>query len=162
MLLFSPRWLFLIPGILSILIGAALGIRIYMGTFEIGQFRLDINTMIYSGALILIGFQSVCFAVFSKVFAIQEGLMKPDLRLNKIFKVINLEVGLVIGLLLIIAGGSAFGRILSIWKDTGFSNMNPLESVRIVFPSAMAFVLGFQIIFSSFFLSVLGLKLDRK
>src|SRR5690606_10708349 len=101
--LFSPKWLFLYPGFLSMLFGVILGTRIIIGTFQVGIFKLDINSLIYAGAFSLIGFQSIAFAVFTKIFAMQEGLLPPDLRLNKLFKYITLEVGLLIGFSLITA-----------------------------------------------------------
>lgn len=162
MLLFSPRWLFLYPGFFSIFLSFILGCRIIMGTFQVGIFNLDINTLIYSGALLLIGFQSVCFAIFTKIFSIQEGLHHSDPKLDKLFKYITLETGIIIGSTLFLLGLGALIYEFSLWQKLGFAELNPAEVVRITYPSSIAMVLGFQIILSSFFLSVLGLKLDRK
>jgi glycosyltransferase involved in cell wall biosynthesis len=161
MFLFSPRWLFLYPGFVLILFSTLLGARIIMGTLNIGFLKLDLNSLIYAGAFLLMGFQAICFAVFTKVFAIQEGLLPQDPKFNKLFDYISLETGLVAGAALLGAGLFGLVHEFLAWKETGFAALDPLVSIRVTFPSAMALVLGIQVIFASFFLSVLGLKLER-
>lgn len=160
MFLFSPRWLFLYPGMIVMALGAFLGLAVYQKPWTLGSFHLDINSLIYSGAMVLIGFQSVAFAFFTKIFATQVGLLPPDLRLNRLFKFVSLETGLVIGSLLLIFGFYGFYNGFSIWQQAGFINLDSRQMVRITFPSALSLILGFQIILSSFFFSVLGLRID--
>jgi glycosyltransferase involved in cell wall biosynthesis len=161
MLVFSPRWLFLIPGLLLMAMGSAAAVRIWAAPLLVGSVGFDIGTLIYALAFISIGFQSVTFAVFTKVFAIAEGLMPEDPRLNRLFRVITLETGLLLGA--VITGAGLFGTwsAVSEWSLAGFGELNPSEAVRSIAPSAFAISLGFQIILSSFFLSVLGLRIDR-
>jgi hypothetical protein len=160
MLLFSPRWLFLYPGMVIMITGLILGITIYPGTWTIGSFNLDVNSLIYSGAMVLIGFQSVSFAFFTKIFATQVGLLPTDARLNRLLKFITLETGLVVGSVILSLGVAGLFVGLSIWKKAGYINLNPQEMVRLTFPSALAMTLGFQIILSSFFFSVLGMRIE--
>ena len=97
LLLFSPRWLFLYPGALLMLVGLAVGAWILPGPRTIGGVSFDVHTLTYAAAAVLIGFQSIAFAVFTKVFAINEGLLPEDPRFHKLFTTITLEVGLLVG-----------------------------------------------------------------
>jgi hypothetical protein len=107
---------------------------------------------------ILIGFQSVVFATFTKVFAISEGLLPEDPRLARMFRYITLEVGLILGILLIFAGAGAWILGLEYWRIREFGPLDPEKTLRIVIPGVVCFTLGFQIVLSSFFLSVLGMS----
>jgi glycosyltransferase involved in cell wall biosynthesis len=154
LLLYSPRWLFLYPGLLLMLLGLMFGLWLLPGARGI----FDIHTLLFAATAILVGFQAVAFAIFTKVFAISEGLLPEDRRLNRIFRYINLEVGLIVGgaLLLIGIAGSIYA--FSAWEANLFGPLEPSQTMRIVIPSVTCIALGVQMIFSSFFLSVLGLK----
>jgi hypothetical protein len=104
------------------------------------------------------GFQAVLFAVFSKVFAISEGLLPEDERLTRLFRYVTLEVGLISGAVLIFtgAGGSLFA--LWVWEKESFGPLQPTQTFRIVIPAVLMILLGGQLILSSFLLSVFGLK----
>ena len=158
LLLFSPRWLFLYPGLALFGFGTFLMAWLVTQPRTIGSFTLDVNTLFYAALSMILGNQSVVFAIFTKVFAISEGLMPDDPKLNRAFKFFNLEVGLMIGALLILAGfaGSIFALIY--WGNVSFGSLNPSNSLRVVIPSGTMLAIGFQIILSSFFLSILGLK----
>ncbi len=158
LLLYSPRWLFLYPGMALLAAGIfTLGLLLPRPVL-FGRVVLDIHTMLYAGIAILIGFQSVAFAMFSKTFAISEGLLPRDPKLAKMFRYISLETGLAIGVCLMAAG--ALGTLYAVgrWEAQSFGNLDPALTMRIVIPSAVSFTLGIQIIFSSFFMSVLGLR----
>lgn len=157
MLLYSPRWLFLIPGLLLTLIGLVLGVRLYVGELHLGGVTLDVSTLVYSAAAVLVGAQAVMFAVFAKAFAISQGLLPEDSRFGRLLRYVSLEVGLVAGGLLLFAGMlGAFSATYG-WASTGFGNLDPRAAIRAVVPSMVALALGFQIVFASFFLGVLGL-----
>ncbi|MGC8743013.1 MAG: glycosyltransferase family 2 protein [Verrucomicrobiia bacterium] len=158
MLLYSPRWLFLYPGLFLMLFGIFISLWLLPSPRKVGNLVLDIHTLLYGAIAILIGYQIILFAVFTKVFAIAEGLLPPDERMNKAFKYIKLETGLLIGAILSVAGiaGSIYSVIC--WQKTGFGPLQPSEMLRMIIPSIIALMLGIQTIFSSFFLSVLGMK----
>lgn len=150
LLLYSPRWLFLYPGLLLMVIG-------FVSTlWLLGSPK--VHSLLYSATAIIIGFQVVTFAIFTKAFAISENLLPEDQKLRRFFRYINLEVGLVIGLifLLIGIGGTIFA--LMTWESTKFGSLDPAVTMRIVIPSVTCLALSIQMIFSSFFLSVLGLN----
>lgn len=162
MLLYSPRWLFLLPGIGALLIGIVLGAMLLKGPKYYGGVAFDVHTMLYAAALVLLGFQAVAFAVFTKVFAMAEGLLPDDPRFNSLFKYITLETGLLVGLLLLVAGIAGSVWAVTIWSHRSFGEIrDPSETLRIVICSVTALTLGFEIILASFFLSVLGLRVRR-
>lgn len=156
-LMCSPRWLFLIPGSVLILLGL-IGYGIAMPGVTIWGARFDAHTLLFASLAILCGYQSILFAIFTKTFAITEGLIPPDPRMNRFFELVNLEKGLIIGL-----GGLIFGMILLLaavnqWWDTGFGLLNYAYTMRWVIPGVTLTALGFQTILSSFFVSILGMR----
>jgi hypothetical protein len=161
LLLYSPRWLFLYPGAALMLLGTAMGLWLIPGGRTLFGVTFDVHTLLYASAAIVIGFQSVVFAVFTKVYGVQEGLMPANESLDRLFRYVTLETGLLSGGLLI-AGGLAFSVwALSDWGARAFGALDPQETLRIVIPGATSLVLGFQIVLSSFFLSVLGMARRR-
>jgi glycosyltransferase involved in cell wall biosynthesis len=158
MLMYSPRWLFLYPGIFLILLGLAGCAWLLPGPQFLHGLEFDVHTLLYAFVFVLLGFQLVAFAVFTKIFAISEGLLPEDPRLNRAFRYITLETGLAAGALLIVLGlgGSIYAVSGCIEGSCG-----PLESahlLRIVMPSVFSLTLGVQIVCGSFFLSILGLR----
>lgn len=158
LLLFSPRWLFLYPGLLLMLAGLIAGAWLLRGPIFIGNVGFDVQTLLYAAMAIVIGFQAVVFAVFTKVFAVSEGLLPGDARLNRLFRIVTLERGLVAGGLLLLAGVIGSIYAVSFWDARSFGPLDPSKTLRIIIPSITALILGCQIILSSFFLSVLGLR----
>ena len=161
MLLYSPRWLFLYPGILLMVGGGLLIARLVPGPLFIGGIGLDIQSMLYAAIAVLIGYQAVTFAIFAKVFAISEGLLPPDPRLNKLFQHITLETGLIVGVVLFIAGVVVSIAPIIIWSKVSFGHLDPSETLRAAIPSLVALTLGIETVLGSFFLSVLGLRTRR-
>jgi glycosyltransferase involved in cell wall biosynthesis len=158
LLLYSPRWLFLYPGMVLFLVGLVLGGVLLAGPIQIGEHALDVSALVYAMAAVLIGFQAILFAAFSRAFVANEGLMPPSPGMQKAFKVLNLERGLIIGLLLLIVGvGLAIYGFIH-WGSSDFGALNARDAVRMAVPAATLSVLGFETIMGSFFLSVLGLS----
>jgi len=107
---------------------------------------------------VLLGFQSVVFAAFTKVFAISEGLLPEDPRLARLFRYVKLETGLMTGFALIAFGLAATFMAVGAWAWWRFGPLDLVRTLRIVIPAALSLTLGFEIVLSSFFLSVLGMK----
>ena len=158
MLVYSPRWLFLYPGMLLMLAGLGAGLWLLPGPRKVGGVTLDVHTLLYAMLAVLIGFQAVLFSIFTKIFAVSEGLMPEDQRLTRLFKVVTLEVGLIAGVLLILGGLGGSLHAVGLWREKSFGDLNPAQTLRTILPAVLALALGCQIVFSSFFLSVLGLK----
>jgi glycosyltransferase involved in cell wall biosynthesis len=158
LLLYSPRWLFLYPGVALFAGGIIVGALLLPGPFMVGNVGFDVDTLLFAAMAVLIGFQSIVFAGFTKLFGISEGLLPEDPRLTWLFRYITLEVGLVVGVLLIFAGTGAWVLGLAYWRTHNFGPLDPEKTLRIVIPGLVCFTLGFQTILSSFFLSVLGMS----
>lgn len=158
LLLYSPRWLFLFPGTLLMIAGLATGLWLLPGPRTVGGVTFDIHTLLYAAMAILVGFQAITFAVFTKIFAISEGLLPEDRRLNRVFQYINLEVGLIVGVALALIGAAGSVYALGFWGEQSFGPLNASLTLRTVIPAITCLTLGCQVIFASFFLSVLGLK----
>jgi hypothetical protein len=158
MLLFSPRWLFLMPGIFLSLLGIVFSARLALGDFQIGGVLLNVGSLAVACMTVIVGCQLVAFAFFTKVFAIAEGLLPDDPKLSRLLKIFTLEKGILFGLLVLFAGIILLAQAIWIWRQAGFGELSPEENLRRLIPAATLIVLGIQGIFSSFFMSALGLK----
>jgi glycosyltransferase involved in cell wall biosynthesis len=158
LLLYSPKWLFLIPGLTLMLIGLILFILIQQGPVQLLNIHFDTNTLLYAGAFVVIGFQAVNFAVFTRIYALQQGFLPKNSTLDKLYHFITLEAGLIIGVLITLAGLGGSVYSLYLWDQQDFGQLNYSSILRVVIPSVFAIMIGLQTIFSSFFLSFLGLN----
>ena len=150
LLMYSPRWLFFYPGIFLILAGLLATLSLLPSP--------KVHSLLYSSTAMTIGFQIVMFALFTKVFGMGEGLLPEDRRFDRLFKYLNLETGLISGCVLLAMGTIASVYAFGIWGQNDFGSLNPTETMPIVIPGVTCLALGIQTIFSSFFLSILGLK----
>jgi len=159
MLLYSPRWLFLYPGLFLMVVGALIGAVLLPGPILIGQTGFSLHTLVYAGAMISIGFNAVLFAILTRIYAVQAGMLPREPKYVRFFRYINLEMGLAVGAFIFLLG--LVGLVISImmWNQVGFGRMNdPETTMRVVVPSVVAMSLGSQIILSSFFISILGIE----
>lgn len=162
MLIYSPRWLFLVPGLI---IASAGGIGIALLSWrprELFGSSFDVGSMLVSSMAIIAGLQLVVFACCTKVFAIAEGLLPDDPKFAVLFRYFTLERGVVAGLTLLLAGFGLFAIALWHWRNSDFSQVSPREHLRVLVLAATAVVVGTQIISSSFFMSVLGLNTTQR
>jgi hypothetical protein len=157
MLLYSPAWLFLIPGGALLLVGSVVSAVLVAGAVHVGGIGFDTSTLLVSAMTVLLGYQVIVFGLISKVFAISEGLRPPDPLLDRLYRKVNLEVGIAAGLVLVMAGFASLLGALLYWRSHGFGPLDYSVSQRIIIPGVTAIVLGLQTVFSSFLLSVFGL-----
>ncbi|HKW09171.1 MAG TPA: glycosyltransferase family 2 protein [Gemmatimonadaceae bacterium] len=156
-MLYSPRWLFLVPGALLVLLGAV-GYGIALPGLQFGRVRFDVHTLLFASLSIIAGYQSIVFALLSKVFAISEGLLPEDPRLTSISRFASLERGLIAGAAVMIVGLILLGGSVAQWWAVNFGPLDYGHTMRWVIPGMTSTTLGFQTILFSFFLSVLGLR----
>lgn len=161
LLLYCPRWLFFVPGLFLIVFGLVLGALVQPGPVWIGGVRLGIHSLLFAAACLILGYQAVVFAVFTKTFAIEEKLLPPDSRFQKWFHYITLETGLIAGVILTIAGLVACAGAVFQWGSGSFGLLDPEVTMRLFIPGITGTIVGVQTIFASFFLSVLGLTRRR-
>jgi glycosyltransferase involved in cell wall biosynthesis len=157
MLLFSPRWLFLVPGLFLFAAGLLGSIGLAGGSQRIGSVVFDIHSLLVAGFLALLGYQLIVFAVFTEIFAITQGFHPSQTHLNKLFRYVKLEVGVVAGLVMTLAGTVLLGKAVWGWEAVGFGELDPRVTMRQAIPAVILLVLGIQTVFASFFLSILGL-----
>jgi len=159
MLIYSPRWLFLAPGLLLSALGIIFAAALSVNDIKISGVQLNVGTLMMAGMAVVVGFQLVTFAFFTRVFAVAEGLLPEDPRLTRVFKIFTLEKGIAAGLVVFLAGTILFLRALWLWKQAHFGLLpSTEENLRRLIPAATLMILGIQGVFSSFFMSVLGLK----
>jgi glycosyltransferase involved in cell wall biosynthesis len=158
LLMYSPRWLFLYPGLALMIVGLAAMAWLLPAERPLGHMNLGVDTLAYMAAAVLLGFQLVFFGVAAKVFAISEGLLPEDESFQRWFRYITLETGLIVGVLLVLAGiGIALSSVVS-WSHAGYGPLPPVQMMRRTLPAMLCLMLGTEICFASFFLSLLGLK----
>jgi glycosyltransferase involved in cell wall biosynthesis len=155
-LLMSPRWTFLLPGLLLVFLGV-LGYGLSLPAARVGQVGLDVHTLLVASLCLMLGAQVLIFAVFTRVFAVTRGLMPPNAKLESLSENVSLERGLVAGGI-----GVAFGLALILvavleWRATGYGALDPRHTMRWVIPGVTAMVVGAQVVFGSFFFSILRL-----
>jgi glycosyltransferase involved in cell wall biosynthesis len=158
MLLFSPRWLFMAPGAALLVLGLAGSGWLITGAKEIGRLGLDIHTLLAAGFLCLLGYQTLIFGLFTKFFAIHQGFSQPNQVLVTLGKRITLEVGLLTGLGLVLAGTVVLALAIASWSATGFGALDPRLTMRQVIPALVLIALGVQTVFASFFISILSVS----
>jgi glycosyltransferase involved in cell wall biosynthesis len=160
LLIYSPRWLFIIPGIVLMLIGLGVGAWVETGPQQLGGVTLDTNTIIYAGTAVVVGFQALIFGVLTRVYGMVSGFLPKKQFLERFTATSRLEEGLVAGIFVLLVGIA--GSIWSIvtWKHAGFGILVYPQILRIVIPSAVAIIVGFQVMLAAFFLSVL--MINRK
>jgi hypothetical protein len=158
LLLFSPRWLFLYPGMALLALGAVLLTVLYFSPVRIGRAGLDIHSMLYASAAVLLGLQLCLFALFARVSAQNAGLLPQNPTVQSLVAMVTLERGLLAGL-----GAAMVGFIWSAaafweWKEAGFGALDPSHMMRTTIPACTLMVGGMEVAVASFLLSVLRLK----
>lgn len=156
-LMYSPRWLFVIPGTILIFLGM-LGYAVAMPGLRIHGVTFDAHTLLFASLAILCGYQAVLFAIFSKTFAVSEGLMPEDPKLAQFFKIMYLERGLILSGAGLLLGLGLLLAAVQDWRLAGFGQLDYAKTMRLVVPGATITALSFQTILSSFFVSILGMR----
>jgi hypothetical protein len=161
MLMYSPTWLYLYPGLSLTIVGGLVMAWLYTGPKRVGMVGLDVHTMLFAAMAVLLGFQSLGFAIFTKVFAVSEGLLPEQAWVRRVLSWMRLETGLAAGAVVAVGGLAWALAALWGWRATGFRQLDPQEMMRSVIPSVVLLTLGCEVLLASFFLSILGLALRR-
>lgn len=158
LLIFSPRWLFLYPGLTLVVLGMALMVSLVPGPLSLLGISLDIHTMLFAALAILIGYQAIQLGVFSRFYGMRVGLLPEDPLVSRLVEFTTLERGLVVALLLMLGGIAGAVAAVFSWGETQFAALDPQAGMRLVIPSATAIALGAQLGFGAFFLGVLKMR----
>jgi glycosyltransferase involved in cell wall biosynthesis len=157
-LMFSPRWLFLIPGLFVMTVGLLMFCLLLPGTFFVGSIGLDIHTLLFASLLVIVGFDGAAFAVLTRVFASSAGLLPSNPILNKFNDSVTLERGLFIAGLLLSFGLLLAGYAFFCWSSVNFGALDAGVFVRLVITSTTLLTLGAQVVLGTFFLNILNLR----
>jgi len=159
LLLYSPRWLFLYPGLFLFVIGLAGMVWLVRGERSIGGVGFDVSTLLYFALAVIVGLQAIFFFITARWFGVSEGLLPEDPLIRRIVeRPRRLEWALLVGLLLVAAGVGLSLYAVSTWNDAGFGRLNYPDTLRIVIPGATLIACGMQTALSALFLGVLGLR----
>ena len=162
LLLFSPRWLFLYPGLGLLISGAAVMAWLLPAPREVFGLTFDIHTLFFASLAVVVGFHSALFYVFARVYGMREGMAPPNPRFLRLTGMLTLEAGLLAGLLLLLIGLALAVLAVSAWNQTQFGALPPEYEMRLVIPSGTCILLAFQTAYGAFFLSVLEIRSGKR
>jgi hypothetical protein len=156
-LMCTPRRLFLMPGLILVVLGIG-GFTVAMPGMTLGHMTFDAHTLLFASLAVICGSQSMLFALMAKTFAITEGMLPSDPRIDRFARILPLERGLLLGVASVVLGGVMLVAAVNEWRLLEFGRLNYAETMRVVVPGVTLAVLGYQTILSCFFLSLLGMR----
>jgi len=158
LLIFSPKWLFLYPGIIAFVIGLLGSIALLFGPVEIGSVGFDVSSQLYLSALAVVGYQGVVFWLLTKMYGQREGFALPRGRLfSRIAERTSTESAAVLGVIAFVAGLAIAVTQVVIWGSSGFGALDPLDTIRLAVPATLLMILGAQTIMAGMFLGILAI-----
>lgn len=157
MLLFAPKWLFSLPGLVLFILGALFFLLSVGQSVKIAGITFDLHTLLVSSVSMIVGVQVILFGLFAEIFVSRFRLIPTIKNRNILFKRLNVEYGLIAGTVLIIVGFIILLETIYNWSQGGFGILEYSTTMRVVIPSVFLIQLGMQLIFNSFFLGVLML-----
>ena len=153
-MMYTPRWLYFLPGLLCVLLGLA-GYALALPATKIGGVTFDAHTLLFASLAILCGYQAILFGVFAKTFAMAEHLLPEDPVMMRLFKIVNLERGLLASIAMLVLGVALLFVAVLQWRAVGYGHLDYAHTMRYVIPGSTLTALGFQTFLSSFFISIL-------
>ena len=161
LLMHSPNWLFLYPGFLSFIIGLLISAKIVINPIIVNNVRFDVNTLVYSAVATIVGFQLILFYVLTKKYATLTKFI-PITKIDKYLIKFTMNRGIFIGAILFLIGLIGSIVAICIWSNAGFGNLESSKMLRLTIPMLILFVCGIQLMFSSFFLGILEIKIRKE
>lgn len=161
LLLYSPKWLFLIPGLILVIIGLAGSIAFMFKNIRLGSIVLGVHTRLYLGAMVVIGLQMLFFSLFAKVYAVNSGMHPKKEKMNRFLSKITLEKVLLLGLLITFIGIGLTIYSMVLWEKRNWGNLNPVDIMPITIPAVYMIIIGGQITFTSFMIGILNIEYKK-
>jgi glycosyltransferase involved in cell wall biosynthesis len=163
LLMFSPRWLFLYPGLIAFIVGLIGSTALAFGPVAVGSVGFNVSTQVYLLALTSVGYQAVLFALLTKLYASHEGFFIPR---SKTFEWIaaraTLESGALVGVGLFLLGLLIGIVQFAVWAGSGFGEQDVADTVRLAVPGALLMILGVQTVMAGMFLGILSVPVRRR
>jgi glycosyltransferase involved in cell wall biosynthesis len=160
LMLYSPSWLFLYPGLVLTVLGLVATVALLVGPINVGSLGFDVGTLLFTLAATVVGYQGLVFALLSHAYAEQEGFLPPS-RFHKFHAWLNLEKSIGLGVGIFIIGVVLSFVSLFQWRDAGFGGLAPEDSIRSAVPAVLGLVLGNQTVLFGLFLSFLRIRVVR-
>jgi glycosyltransferase involved in cell wall biosynthesis len=157
MLLFSPRWLFRLPGMVLFIISTIAYLALLVGPVRIGSVTFDVHTLFFAEAGMILGFLAAAFAVIVRMFVAREGLLHEHLLLQRLRNSPVLEVGSIVGICLAVSGVLLGLDALVAWGSANFGSLEPGSLLRTISFSTTLIILGGITLMSSLILGFLTL-----
>lgn len=157
LLIHSPNWLFLYPGLIMFAAGLVFMFVLSTGPLTIANITFDIHTLLYAAIMMIVGAQMIMFSVFTKTYASNTGFV-PINKPNKKIASFTTNQGVLLGFLLLTLGVAATIAAFTIWGSAHFGMLEPQHMMRITIPAVVCICVGIQFIFGSFFIDILNIK----
>ena len=158
LLMHSPNWLFMYPGLILFFLGLALTVVLSLGNIQIGSVGLGVHTLMYAAAAMMVGFNLVMFSLFVRSYASVTGFIPTESRLDRWLGGTSTEKGGLLGIFLFLAGIAVTIAAFCIWGKTGFGGLSPESMMRITIPAMLLIVVGIEVVFGSFFIGILHIR----
>ena len=158
MLLFSPRWLFQIPGLVLVLVSAMLGAALCVGEVAVGSVTLSSGSLVLCGGGFIVGVQALQFDTITRAYSLTEGYRPLTEKSRRALSRVTFERGLLFGTMLVALGVAGLGLAFNGWRLVSFGNLTTSHELRIVVPSMVAVVGGFQVALTGMFVSLLKVR----
>lgn len=157
MLLFSPRWLFLLPGLALSGVGALLAFLLTSGPVRVGGVGLDVHSLLYASGAVILGAQLLQFAVLTKWIGVLAGMLPEGRLVAALNRSASVEWGLVLGGVVFLVGLAWSGYLAGMWSDAGFGELDPRQKMRAVIPAVTMMILGLQACAGAMLAAAMGL-----
>jgi hypothetical protein len=159
MLLYSPKWLFIVPGVILTIVGAAgFAFLLPEPLMMPGGITFDLNSLLVSSATMLSGVQILAFGLFLRAYAVKTGLLPGQEYWLRMTAGRSVEWGIFTGLILALVGTGFLIKAFLVWKAAGFGPLPYQESLRLVISAVTGICLGAQVTAFGFALAILGLE----
>lgn len=158
LLIFSPKWLFLYPGLIALVVGLLGSTALLFGPLELGAVGFDVSSQLYLSALAVVGYQGVVFWLLTKMYGQREGFALPRGRLfSRIAERVSTESAALLGVIAFVVGIAIAITQVAVWGASGFGALDPLETIRLAVPATLLMILGAQTIMAGMFLGILAI-----
>jgi len=162
LLLFSPRWLFLYPGIALLAVGLVVGAVLLPGPAQFGRVTFDVHTFLVAALCIIVGLQSISFAIIGRRFASRYGFIPRSGNYNRLLEALTLERILLVAITLMLIGIAALVWGVGQWAARDFGPLNASRTMRPVILAMTALVSGFQLMMSGFMSSMINIPIYER
>ena len=161
LVLYSPSWLFLYPGLALLAVGLVVGGALLPSARTVGAVTFDVSTLLYASLALIVGFQAVLFFVVSHRFTVAEGLLPDAGPLKAFTRAFTLERALVSGGALVLGGLAISLYAIGFWNERSFGQLDYSQILRIVIPGSTLIVCGIQTLLAGLFVGLLDLRGHR-